>query len=72
MLLGPVMSAQTGAIGQSRHTGSQLMFGTDYNYAVRDLSKAVQQLQEAGELNSAELRAVGRENALRLFPRFKA
>jgi hypothetical protein len=48
------------------------MFGTDYNYAVRDLSKAVQQLQEAGELNSAELRAVGRENALRLFPRFKA
>jgi 6-methylsalicylate decarboxylase len=49
---------------------SQIMFGTDYNYAIRDLSKAVKQLQESGDLNPAELRAVGRENALKLFPRF--
>jgi predicted TIM-barrel fold metal-dependent hydrolase len=50
---------------------SQIMFGTDYNYAVTDLSKAVKQLQERSELTSEEARAIGRENALKLLPRFK-
>jgi predicted TIM-barrel fold metal-dependent hydrolase len=50
---------------------SQIMFGTDYNYAVTDLSKAVKQLQERSELAAEEARAIGRENALKLLPRFK-
>ena len=51
-------------------TLSQILFGTDYNYAVRDLPNAVKQMQEDTELNAEQLRAIGRENALKLFPRF--
>lgn len=51
-------------------TVSQILFGTDYNYRA-DLTASVKELQECGQLNSEELRLVGRENALKLLPKYK-
>ncbi len=48
---------------------SQLMFGTDYPY--RPGAEVVEGLTSYG-FNAAELRAIDRENALRLIPRLKA
>ena len=48
---------------------SQLMFGTDYPY--RPGAEVVEGLTNYG-FNAAELRAIDRENALRIIPRLKA
>ena len=49
---------------------SQIMFGTDY--PARTVTDHVKGLQECGVFNARELRLVERENALALFPRFRA
>jgi 6-methylsalicylate decarboxylase len=50
---------------------SQILFGTDFPYG-KIAEDAVKNLQECGVFNARELRAIDRENALRLLPRFKA
>ncbi len=47
---------------------SQIMFGTDFPY--RNTAEHVKGLAECGLFSQAELAAIDRSNALRLFPRF--
>ncbi len=49
---------------------SQILFGTDYPF--RSAGETGQGLVASGVFNAAELRAVNRENAMRLVPRFQA
>jgi predicted TIM-barrel fold metal-dependent hydrolase len=49
---------------------SQILFGTDYPF--RSAGETGQGLVASGVFNAAELRAVNRENAMRLLPRFRA
>jgi len=48
---------------------SQILFGTDYPYT--QVSDEVKGLQECGVFNAEELRAISRENALTLIPKYK-
>jgi predicted TIM-barrel fold metal-dependent hydrolase len=48
---------------------SQILFGTDYPF--RSAGETGQGLVSSGVFNAAELRAVNRENAQRLLPRFR-
>jgi 6-methylsalicylate decarboxylase len=46
---------------------SQIVYGTDFQYQTAEVT--TRQLQSAGVFTPAELQAIGRGNALRLFPR---
>lgn len=54
---------------------SQILFGTDYpnssDQGQNSIAETRQNLEECGEFNSEELRAIGRENALKLLPKYK-
>jgi predicted TIM-barrel fold metal-dependent hydrolase len=45
---------------------SQILFGTDYPYQTAE--EHVAGLKNSGAFNDRELRAIGRDNALRLLP----
>lgn len=47
---------------------SQIMFGTDFPY--RNIAEHVKGLAESGLFSATDLEAIGRRNALALFPRF--
>jgi predicted TIM-barrel fold metal-dependent hydrolase len=51
--------------------GNRVMFGTDHPYGQNAIAGNLQRLV-GFKLNPAELDAIGRETALRLFPKFKA
>jgi predicted TIM-barrel fold metal-dependent hydrolase len=48
---------------------SQILFGTDFPYS--GIVSDVSDLKECGVFTAAECEKIGRENALKLFPRFK-
>jgi 6-methylsalicylate decarboxylase len=50
---------------------SQMLFGTDFPFGAGGAQEHVKRLQAAGVFNDAELRAVARENAVRLLPRLR-
>jgi len=49
---------------------SQIVFGTDYPY--RTPAEHVKRLKDCGVFSARDLQMIDRENALPLFPRFKA
>jgi predicted TIM-barrel fold metal-dependent hydrolase len=48
---------------------SQILFGTDYPYST--MADHVDGLKDSGVFNAEELRAIDRDNALRLLPKYK-
>jgi hypothetical protein len=52
--------------------GNRVMFGTDHPYGGRNAIAGNLQRLVGFKLTQAELDAIGRETALRLFPKFKA
>jgi predicted TIM-barrel fold metal-dependent hydrolase len=51
---------------------SQILFGTDYPLGGGSAAIVAKGLVEDGGFNPSELRAIDRENALRLLPRLRA
>ena len=49
---------------------SQILFGTDYPF--RSAGETGKGIEVGGVFDAAELRAVNRENAMRLLPRWRA